>query len=301
MKNIKVDFKYFWKMSNLSLSGPYKLIKHYFNQNNCDIVIDTANPEIIFYSVHSYSWQNNKHYFPLDIINSNSIKVLFTRENVYEHWYKNTFAQHLHNFDFVLGFEDNPEKKHYKIPYYIYVGKLYNTKSKIYSIIERNKVDNLYQKHRNIALISRNPHKLRLNLINKFQKKNIMIDCPGAVGNNMKSIENTFVGQENMDNNNLKELFLSSYFFNICPENSWTTGYTTEKLYHAMISGCVPIYWGCDMLDDGFYNKEKVFLINKNLSNVDSIVDDASIWSNLAYFLNETFCNMSKANDSNCR
>jgi hypothetical protein len=73
--------------------------------------------------------------------------------------------------------------------------------------------------------------------------------------------------------NDIKRNFLENYFFDICPENSWSQGYTTEKLYHAMISGCIPIYWGCDKLDDGFYNKEKVLLIDKNLSNIDKIVD----------------------------
>ncbi|WP_116124943.1 glycosyltransferase family 10 domain-containing protein [Lewinella sp. IMCC34183] len=38
--------------------------------------------------------------------------------------------------------------------------------------------------------------------------------------------------------------FLRQYPFTICPENSDRAGYVTEKLFHAVAAGCVPIYWG---------------------------------------------------------
>lgn len=41
-----------------------------------------------------------------------------------------------------------------------------------------------------------------------------------------------------------KEKFLQNFVFNICPENSYTPGYVTEKIFQALNNGCVPIYWG---------------------------------------------------------
>jgi hypothetical protein len=38
--------------------------------------------------------------------------------------------------------------------------------------------------------------------------------------------------------------FLSRYKFTIAFENSSHTGYTTEKLFEALVAGTVPIYWG---------------------------------------------------------
>jgi hypothetical protein len=102
---------------------------------------------------------------------------------------------------------------------------------------------------------------LRLNLIKRFNNKHIIVDCPSIVGKNMPDI------------NTHKINFLHNYIFNICPENSWHQGYVTEKLYEAMIAGCIPIYWGCDGLDDGFYNNKKILLLNKDTSNIESIVD----------------------------
>lgn len=41
-----------------------------------------------------------------------------------------------------------------------------------------------------------------------------------------------------------KHEFLQGHKFNICFENSAAPGYVTEKLLHAKMAGCVPVYWG---------------------------------------------------------
>ena len=41
-----------------------------------------------------------------------------------------------------------------------------------------------------------------------------------------------------------KHEFLQGHKFNICFENSAAPGYVTEKLLHAKLAGCVPVYWG---------------------------------------------------------
>jgi alpha(1,3/1,4) fucosyltransferase len=266
MKNIKISFKNFWNIDYTS-DVTLMFIKHYFSIHDAAIEISNNNPDIIFYSVNC--WKNGRPCFPDNLDKEKSIKILFTRENLRAHGYAKVYLPNLDKFDFVLGFEEDIAKNHYKIPYYFVIGKLYDQNSIDYQTIEKNLVKNLYQKNKNISLISKNPHKLRLDLLDKFKSKNITVDCPGKVGNNMSSIDDIPFQSLTVRKRN----FLEDYFFNICPENSWSPGYTTEKLYHAMISGCVPIYWGCDKLDDGFYNKEKVFLIDKNLSNIDKIVD----------------------------
>jgi len=40
--------------------------------------------------------------------------------------------------------------------------------------------------------------------------------------------------------------FIRQYKFNICPENSNSPGYVTEKIFQAIEAGCIPIYWGSD-------------------------------------------------------
>jgi hypothetical protein len=43
-----------------------------------------------------------------------------------------------------------------------------------------------------------------------------------------------------------KRSFLRHYRFNLCPENSNYPGYCTEKIFEAIASGSIPIYWGSD-------------------------------------------------------
>jgi hypothetical protein len=43
---------------------------------------------------------------------------------------------------------------------------------------------------------------------------------------------------------------LPSYHYNVCTENSVGRGYVTEKIWHAMASGCVPIYLGATDIDE---------------------------------------------------
>lgn len=43
---------------------------------------------------------------------------------------------------------------------------------------------------------------------------------------------------------NDKNMFLEKFVFNLCPENTYTRGYVTEKILDAYTAGCIPIYWG---------------------------------------------------------
>ena len=54
-----------------------------------------------------------------------------------------------------------------------------------------------------------------------------------------------------------KHRYLQTYQFNICPENSNHKGYVTEKIFDAILAGCIPIYWGSD-------NEPEPELINSN-------------------------------------
>lgn len=47
-----------------------------------------------------------------------------------------------------------------------------------------------------------------------------------------------------------KYSILNNYTFNICFENCIYPDYVTEKLFDAIISGCVPIYWGADYMEN---------------------------------------------------
>ena len=79
----------------------------------------------------------------------------------------------------------------------------------------------------------------------------LRIDYPGKWRHN----DNTLMDEFEDD----KISYLKQYVFNICPENSNSYGYVTEKLFEAIASGCIPIYWGSyNDPEPGIINKEAV-------------------------------------------
>jgi hypothetical protein len=76
------------------------------------------------------------------------------------------------------------------------------------------------------------------------------IDAPGRSMNNMQSIDELFTG----DIWDRKRQFLRSYKFTIAFENYIYPGYQTEKLYDAMLTNSIPIYFG-DPLIGNLFNK----------------------------------------------
>lgn len=80
--------------------------------------------------------------------------------------------------------------------------------------------------------------------------KVVRIDYPGMWRHNIDDLW--------LDYNNNKIEYLNLYKFNICPENMNAKDYCTEKVFDALKSGCIPIYFGClgnpepDVLNENF-------------------------------------------------
>ena len=66
---------------------------------------------------------------------------------------------------------------------------------------------------------------------------------------------------------NEKISFLSRCRYNICPENSQGDGYVTEKLFQAIVSGAVPVYWGESPPEPQVLNSQRIL----NLSPSDNV------------------------------
>jgi hypothetical protein len=91
--------------------------------------------------------------------------------------------------------------------------------------------------------------------------KFIDVDNYGTCGGNIRSLPEHIVKIQNSINRDLKnrgsynweagKLALSSeYLFTIAIENSLNHDYITEKLWHALVAGSVPIYLGAPNVED---------------------------------------------------
>jgi len=80
--------------------------------------------------------------------------------------------------------------------------------------------------------------------LSKYRK----VDAPGMCCNNSKPIgeyKTPYESRYGLGNFYDEKLeYLSEYKFVIAFENSSYPGYVSEKIYHAMKAGCIPIYWG---------------------------------------------------------
>lgn len=109
--------------------------------------------------------------------------------------------------------------------------------------------------------------------------------------------------------NDDKRKLLKEYKFNICAENQDAPFYVTEKLFHAFIGGCIPIYQGA--LNDPEPNviyKDSVILWNfdsnndANLSFIDDLIHNQKVYNdfisrpkfkpNAAEFICDTFSDL---------
>jgi hypothetical protein len=68
-----------------------------------------------------------------------------------------------------------------------------------------------------------------------------------------------------------KITFLRPYKFNIAFENSSLPGYTTEKIYEAMVARCLPLYWGNPLIAEEF--NPRSFLNRADFPNTDAFVE----------------------------
>lgn len=89
---------------------------------------------------------------------------------------------------------------------------------------------------------------------------------------------------------------MKQFKFNICPENSRANGYITEKIFEAIISGCIPIYYGGgtpntneakQSIEPEILNPEAFIFYNGN-NEEEAFAKVKELWENQSAY--EEFC-----------
>jgi hypothetical protein len=156
----------------------------------------------------------------------------------------NEIPDHSHNFDLILCWHPNILNK-CKNSVLFPFGSCW---------IEENE-QVIHPKTKNLSIISSHKnyaegHKLRHEVI-----RNREVEM-GVYGNGYNPIGNKIIG-------------LKDYMFSIVIENSKSKNYFTEKIVDCLITGTVPIYWGCENIGD-FFDKNGLITFNniEELSNI---------------------------------
>ncbi|KLI14125.1 glycosyltransferase [Brachyspira hyodysenteriae] len=241
----------------------YNLIKN----NYIDDLEISYNPDIEFFA------PVGKRYF---LENSKAkIKIFYTGECVSKDAIDKSWRQYYDNcvndVDLSLGFDrvDEDKYKNYvRFPIWIFYnfhGLLDNknyTKDNIKKIIDD--INNAKSKKNRFASLvaSHDATNIRTQMYNQIKKID-SISCPSKLFHNDDTLKQNF--------NDVKTEYLKDFKFNICPENTISDGYITEKLFDAFKSGCIPIYNGDDNIELDLVNKNALLFFKKDEDNTELI------------------------------
>lgn len=155
--------------------------------------------------------------------------------------------------------------------------KIYN-KSKLCSIIASNK-------------IVTSGHKLRHSIIEYLIKENINVD---KYGGNFIKLSNSKTKPYTIEHTakhetNEKILGLKDYMFSIIIENCKEDYYFTEKIVDCLLSGTIPIYWGCPSISQ-FFNINGIITFD-TVDELKEILKDISIekYDSMKLYIKENF------------
>jgi alpha(1,3/1,4) fucosyltransferase len=211
--------------------------------------------EITMFSVFgpAYNLVNNK----------NKCKIFFTGENTQKRFleYSNEvlIANHV---DIIAGFFTSTSKN-VRLPLWA-INWNFDTEGLF--DINRNKIEKNSDKK--VVLIARHDNGgVRNNIANQVQLKGLEVhtNCHQICNPTRRiHVEEGFTS---------KKKVLQNYIFTICPENTDTEGYVTEKLFEAFDGGCIPIYWPNRKVEENIINNNNILFISE-LSSIKEVDDD---------------------------
>jgi hypothetical protein len=178
-------------------------------------------------------------------------KIFFTGENT---MYRPNYQDHcLIDAQLSLGFEyvDHPRYLRFPLWYLYFIRPWYKLKDIqewVSEIEEKAHQHSFFERQFCSMVAGHDPSNTRCKvyqLLIRFEE----IASGGKFMNNTTQMWDVY--------QNDKIRFLKDYKFNIAFENSDCDGYVTEKIFHALIAGCIPIYWGSK-------NKPESDILNQN-------------------------------------
>lgn len=134
------------------------------------------------------------------------------------------------------------------------------------------------------AFVASNPRSYERNTAYNILSRYKKVDSAGRLFSNTEAIPG---GPGGSGGQMQKVEFYKNYKFVLTCENSRSNGYLTEKLLHAKLAGCVPIYWGDPYVDldfnpESFINITKFSSAEEFLNRVKEIDENDELWLKMA-------------------
>lgn len=225
-----------------------------------DSALKRTHDTLSFIGVHDHPFHTIRY-------NRSKFKVFTTWENIHvPNW-----ASHHDNYfiddervQFALGFDYGDKEKYIRFPYWLLTAfsptdSLQDIKTKC-ERINRNFGSNYKERKKFCAFICRYDYFGDRAALADIVEKVAPLNYPSGFRHNDDDLRGVY-----SDN---KYKYLSQFKFNLCPENSNSDGYVTEKLFDAFSSGCIPVYWGSNNNPEpGIINPNSIVFLSPNGDN----------------------------------
>ena len=167
------------------------------------------------------------------------IKVFFSGENVHHSPY-DEYSDYLlrdSSINLSLGFDFFEDDRYLRFPLWLlYMFNPTSTREDIVARCKELRYPQVSEKRRFCSLVAyHDVNGLRGQMVRELSTVE-QVSCAGKFLHNDTSLKERF-GDNKIE-------YLKEFYFNICPENSNSFGYVTEKVFEAISAGCIPIYWG---------------------------------------------------------
>lgn len=204
-------------------------------------------------------------------INLSKYKIFYTVENVHvpcSYWQKyEDLLLDDKSIALSLGFDYLNHERYLRFPYWMMTNFKpeadYESIKQTCAQLEKHKID-ANRRSKFCSLVCKSDYfgtrKVFYDLISQVG----YIDCDGRFMNNNDDLIVQY-------NNNKRE-YLTNYKFNLCPENSDHKGYVTEKIFDAIYSGCIPIYWGSENNPEPEILNHNAICFMEEKGNNDSVI-----------------------------
>jgi GR25 family glycosyltransferase involved in LPS biosynthesis len=259
-----VAFSDMWPGFNYDSNFITDALRHHTGKSVQGIQYDSSiSPHLILCGPYSESWKQ---------ISSSAPKVFFTAE----HWMAPP------GFDLYLTSSRKEDEKHFRLPVWMTFIDWFSGSTTLPTNIEDNPIRlpvhfattphpvGYGDRNAFCGFVVTNPvctfRNDTFHAVNAYKT----VDSGGALYNNIGGpLALKYPGGGCGDLS--KHAFFADHRFSISFENAQVPGYITEKVLHAKMAGCVPIYWGDANTDTDFAPNS--FLNLSSLSHAEKVVD----------------------------
>ena len=203
------------------------------------------------------------------------VKIFYSAENLKGSMYAQ-YADHAlgeRTIDLAMGFEVFEDPRYIRFPLWMdYMFPADSTEEQIRAKCAQLRFLKMQPNRKFCCMVASNSADgLRDDMYNAISKIG-RVDSAGKYLHNDDSLVTEFG-----DN---KQAYLRSYLFNISPENTAAYGYTTEKIFEAILCGCIPIYWGAELADKDVINEDAIIFWDRKNNGKEALKQIKELYEN---------------------